>query len=339
MNSPLRRRFVYHLIRILALVVLGTAGFMFIEHWRLLESLYMTVITLTTVGFGEVHPLSDAGRIYVIILILAGVSVFLYILQDLAVMFMEANPTALFGRRLMKQKIANLSNHQIVCGYGRTGQEVARNFQHNRIPLVIIEADPAHARQAENNGFLVLQGDASTDDLLLEAGIERAAGVVCTLPDDTQNTFIALSAKGLNEDIAIVCRAANPGSESKMKRAGAHMVISPYVICGRRMATAITHPLVARFFEDVMFDPAYDLHLGEIVLSGDSSIIGHTLKQANLKQTAGVMVLAVKQGGKLITNPPPELVFQGGDELIALGSEEQMTRLRELARALKIVEE
>jgi voltage-gated potassium channel len=186
-------------------------------------------------------------------------------------------------------------------------------------------------KKAEEHGHLVLQGDAASDETLIEAGVERAKGIVCALPDDTANTFIALSAKGLNEAIIIVSRAANPGSEGKMRRAGAHMVISPYVICGRRMATAVTHPLVTEFLDVVMHSPGYDLRMEQIIISKNSPFIGVTLKDANIKQTSGAMILAVNQDGKLMTNPDPELQFHIGDELIALGAAEQLKILAGLA--------
>jgi len=330
-----QRRFFSHFIRIVSLVLAGTLGYIFIEHWSLLDSIFMTVTTLTTVGYGEVHPLSDAGRVYTIILLLAGVGVFVYMVGDMVEIYLEANPTAIFGRRRMKTKIARLSGHQIVCGYGRTGEEVAEHFTRNRVPFVVIETDPIRAKKAEESGLLVLQADAQTDEALVDAQVSKARGIVCALPDDTSNTFVALSARGLNGSIAIVSRAANPGSEAKLKLAGAHVVISPYVICGRRMASAVTHPLVIEFLDVAMHSPDYDLRMEQIIIGVDSGIIGQTLRDANIKQTAGAMILALKQSGKLITNPSPDLVFHEGDELIALGTEEQLNRLADLASADK----
>lgn len=302
-------------------------GFMFVEKWSFLDSLYMTVITLTTVGYGEAHKLSQAGKVYTICLILAGAGIVLYILSDLVELFIEVN----FGLRRMKHRIVRLSGHQIVCGYGRTGQEVTDHFRQNKIPFVIIESDPHRVKKAEDEGLLVVLGDASLDEVLTEAQIQRASGIVCALPDDTANTFIALSAKGLNESIKIVSRAANPGSEAKLRRAGATMVISPYVICGRRMAAAVTHPLVTEFLDVVMHTPATDLRMEQMRVMGGSPLIGSTLKDAHIKQTSGAMILAVNQSGKLITNPSPELVFHEGDELIALGAEQELKTLAALA--------
>ncbi|HEY9713659.1 MAG TPA: TrkA family potassium uptake protein, partial [Chroococcales cyanobacterium] len=194
-----------------------------------------------------------------------------------------------------------------------------------------VEMDPARVKKAEDQGLLVVQGDASDDAVLHEAQITKARGIVCALPDDTANTFIALTAKGLNESVAIVSRAANPGSEAKLKRAGAKMVISPYVICGRRLAAAVTHPLVTEFLDVVTHTSGTDLRMEQIKLTSGSTLISSTLKDAQIKQTSGAMILAVNQSGKLMTNPSPELVFHEGDELIALGTEQELKKLAGLA--------
>jgi voltage-gated potassium channel len=320
------------MLSLLGLVVIGTIGFMWLENWRLLDAVYMTVLTLATVGYQEVHPLSDSGRVFTIIFIMTGVSLALYILNEMVQIIIESNPGA--GRR-MKHKIANMSDHQVVCGFGRTGQEVVSHFVTTGLPLVVIESDEHGIKRAQDQGHLVVEGDATEDEVLIAAGVQRAKGIVCTLPDDAANTFIALTAKGLNEQITIVARAANPGSEGKLRRAGASMVISPYVICGRRMATAVTHPLVTEFLEVIMHTPQYDLRMEQVEVDKGSIFVGQTLKDANIKQTAGVMILAINRGGKLISNPTPDLKFEAGDDLIGLGTEEQLKILAELASAQK----
>ncbi len=326
MEDPKLRRLLSHIVKLFGLIGFGTLGFMAVEGWDPLDALFMSVTTIATVGYGEVHPLTDAGRIFAMFLILVGVGAFLYIVSDMVSLSLEFN----LGRR-MKKLIVKLTNHQIICGYGRTGQEVANQFRINRIPFVVVEMNPLIARKAEDAGFLVIEGDASADEVLLRAQVNKAKGIVCALPDDTQNTFIALTARGLNESIDVVSRAANPGSESKLKRVGARMVISPYVICGQRLAAAVTHPLVTTFLDVVMHTPEQDLRMEQVTLHPESSLIGRTLKDANIKQTSGAMILAVNQSGKLITNPTPDLVFCVGDELIALGAQEELNRLGLLA--------
>ncbi|MBS2007717.1 MAG: potassium channel protein [Cyanobacteria bacterium SZAS TMP-1] len=328
-NDEVARRFWMDLARLLGFVLFGALGFMLVEKWDFLDALFMTVITLTTVGYGETHPLDAAGKIYTIVLILSGAGVVLYVISDMVEIFLRLN----LGARHMKNKIAKYVGHYVVCGYGRTGQEVIKHFKENKVDFVVIEQDPERCKLAVTDGCMVVQGDATTDETLMEAQLQTARGIVCALPDDSANTFIALSAKGLNESMKIVCRAANPGSEAKMRRAGAHMVISPYTICGKRMAAAVTHPLVTEFLDFVMHTPEHDLRIEQISLFKSSNLIGTTLKEANIKQTSGAMILAVSQSGKLISNPSPELVFQEGDDLIALGTEQQLTKLVGLAGA------
>ncbi len=326
-KSPLRKRLAIDILRVTALVCLGTIGFMVLERWNFIDSLYMTVITLTTVGYGEVHPLDNAGKLFAIVFILSGVAVALYVLTDIVQIFMSIN----FVRRRMKRKIVKLSQHQIVCGFGRTGHEVCTHFQLNNVPFVVIDKDAGRAKEAEELGYLVLVGDAADDAMLNDAQIATAKGIICALPDDASNTFVALSAKGLNEQITIVSRAVSAGSEGKLRRAGASMVISPYVICGRRLATFVTHPLVTEFLDVVMHAPEYDLRMEQVSLLSASKLVGTTLKDANIKQTSGAMILAVRQDGKLLTNPSPELVFHEGDELIALGTDQELKKLASLA--------
>lgn len=323
----LKKRLFRDAFAVFVLLVGGTLGFMLLEHWRFLDALFMTVITLTTVGYGEVRPLTDLGKMYAIILILSGASVLLYVLSDMVDLFVSLS----FEQRRMNSRISKLKSHYIVCGWGRTGQEVTDHFLVKGIQFIVVEADPQLARKAAEAGLLVVDGDASSDEVLERARIKTARGIICALPDDAANTFIALSAKELNDKIVIVSRAANPGSESKLKRAGANMVISPYVICGRRMATAATQPLVTEFLEVVMHTPDYDLRMEQVTLSFECALVGTSLKEANIKQQSGAMILAVNQNGKLITNPLPDLVFHGGDELIALGTEEELKKLAVLA--------
>lgn len=330
-TNRLRVRFAWHFGLLIMLVSAGATGYMLLENWSFFDSLYMTITTLTTVGFGEIHPLHVSGRIFTMFILLGGAGILLYILTDTAELISRSNPGEIFGILRMKEKIDKLKEHYIVCGYGRTGQEVVAQFKQGSVPFVVIELDPELSRRALDDGLLCLRGDATEDEVLQEARVDRAMGIVCTLPDDAHNTFIALSAKGFNENIKIVCRAANPGSESKMFRAGAAKVISPYVIAGRRLATAVTHPLVLEFLDVAMHNAAFDLRLEQITISLQSKLIGITLRDANIKQISGAMVLAVSQQGRFLTNPSPDLTFAGGDILIALGAEEELGKLSELA--------
>ncbi len=326
-----RTKFTRYGWLLLILIASGTAGYTYLEKWAWIDSLYMTITTLATVGYGEVHPLSPNGRIFTMVLIVCGVGTLLYILSDIAHILANSDIREFLGRRRMKDRIRKLRSHQIVCGFGRTGQEVARQFKNTSVPFVIVEENIELFQRAVDEGLLALYGDATTDELLLEANIEHASGIICTLPDDAANTFITLAARGFNDNIVIVCRAANPGAESKMKRAGAHNVISPYVIAGRRMASAVTRPLVLEFLDVAMHNAQFDLKLEQIALSAGSELVGKTLRDANIKATSGAMILAVGQAGTMLMNPSPDLLFKDGDILIALGADEELGTLARLA--------
>lgn len=334
-SKALQEKLIRYSLILLFTVGVGTFGYCVLENYPVFDAIYMTVTTLATVGYGEIIPLHFQGRLFTVVLILCGVGMLLYMLSDIAQLIAHTDPRELFGRARMQGRIEKLRNHHIVCGFGRTGQEVARQFGQDKIPFVLIELDANLSRRAQEEGMLVLEGDATEDNVLKQAQIQYASGIVCSLPDDAANTFIALSAKEFNENIKIVCRAANPGSEAKMLRAGAHKVISPYVIAGRRMATAVRHPLVLEFLDVAMHNPKFDLRLEQIMISSESKLKGISLKDANIKQTVGAMILAVNKGPDLITNPGPDFVFAAGDTLIALGAQDELDKLCELAGVLK----
>lgn len=331
-ETKIQEKLTRYAVLLLLVFSVGTLGYVLLEpEYSAFDALYMTITTLATVGYGEIHTLHFPGRLFTIGLIFVGVGLLLYILSDTAQLIVESDPRELFGRRRMREKIEKMSEHQIVCGFGRTGQEVARQLRSNAVPFVVIEMDQERCQRAQDEGMFYICGDASEDDVLKMAQIHKATGIVCALSDDAANTFIALSAKQFNERINIVCRAANPGSEAKMMRAGAHNVISPYIIAGRRMASAVTHPLVLEFLDVAMHNPTFDLRLEQIMITLHSNLAGKSLKDANIKQTVGAMVLAVNKKGQLLTNPGPDLVFEGGDILVALGAEDELTKLGDLA--------
>lgn len=334
-QSKIAGKLLRYLLLVLLLVSVGTLGFSFIEHWDWFDSLYMTVTTLTTVGYGDIYPHQRVGRAFAMLLMISGVGTLLFILSDTAQTLVEIDPRELFGRRRMREQIGKLKNHQIVCGFGRTGQEIAKQFRTSRVAFVVIDNDLERCKRAKDEGFLFIHGDATADEVLNEAQVPNAKGIVCALSDDAANTFIALSAKEFNEKINIVCRAANPGSEAKMIRAGADNVISPYVIAGRRMASAVTHPLVLEFLDVTMHNPQFDLRLEQIMITLHSKLAGMTLRDANIKQTVGAMVLAVNKKGQLQTNPGPDFVFEDGDIIVALGAEDELNRLAHLAGTSK----
>jgi voltage-gated potassium channel len=326
------RRLLLAIYAFIIIVAIGVIGYMVIESWSFLDSLYMTITTITTVGFKEVYPLSDAGRIFSIFLIIGGVGGALYILTTIMGNFIEAQFD--LGRRRMKNKIAKLKEHFILCGYGRVGEAIALTFSEEGVPFVIISNNEEHVASAEKEGYLAIFGDATDDDVLKEAGIERAHGLVAAVGGDTDNTFITLSARELHPDLFIEARCSSPASEGKLRRAGADRVISPHAIGGRRMAMLAMRPAVVEFIDTVTTGRGRDLHLETVDVVSGSSLGNQTMAQA--KDKIGITVLAIrKANGTLIPNPPEEDIIEEGDRLIVIGTKQRLAGLEKILTGKK----
>jgi voltage-gated potassium channel len=321
MNSL--RRLVWSIGALVAIIVIGVIGYMVIEGWGFLDAIYMTITTITTVGFREVHPLSDAGRIFSIFIIIGGVGGALYVLTTVMGYILEGQFGITVGRRRMKSRIARLKDHFILCGYGRVGQEIARAFSEEGVPFIIIANNEEHIAKAEKDGYLYIFGDATSDEVLKEAGTERAHGLVSAVGSDTDNTFITLSARELRPDLFIEARSSSPESESKLRRAGADRIISPHAIGGRRMAMLALRPAVVDFIDTVTYRSGRELQLENVDVASGSSLIGQTMEKARSK--VGITVLATrKKSGKLIANPPGEEIIEDGDRLIVIGTRKRL---------------
>lgn len=321
------RRLLFAIYAFIIIVAIGVVGYMVIEGWSFLDSLYMTITTITTVGFKEVYPLSDAGRIFSIFLIIGGVGGALYILTTIMGNFIEAQFD--LGRRRMKTKIAKLKNHYILCGYGRVGEAIAQTFSEEGTPFVIISNNEEHVARAEKEGYPAIFGDATSDAVLEEAGIKRARGLVSAVGSDTDNTFITLSAREAHPELFIEARASNPESESKLRRAGADRVISPHAIGGRRMAMLALRPAVVEFIDTVTTGRGRELQLETVDVVSDSPLVSQTTGQA--KSKAGITVLAMrKQSGMLVPNPPDEDIIEEGDRLIVIGTKQRLSALEKI---------
>ncbi len=329
----LLRKAATAILLVLALLALGTLGYTFIEGWNWFESLYMTVITITTVGYKEVHPLDRAGMAFTIFLILFSLGIVFYILNLGAKMVVEGELTDFLGRRKVEKRIRNLVNHYIVCGYGRMGKIISREFKHKGVPFIVIEKEPL-VTGMETDGLLYIQGDATRDDILREAGIESAAGLVSVLPTDAENLYVVLTAKGINPDLRVVARAGEEGSEQKLLRAGADKVVSPYHIGGLRIAHTILKPAVCDFIEFATKAGNIDLQMEEITVQGGSPIIGKSLEESNMGRNLGIIIVGINKpgGGQMIFNPTSRTVLERDDVLIALGDVKQLGRLESMAR-------
>src|SRR5512142_1952764 len=278
------------LLLLFALIAAGTAGYMTIEGWNFLDALYMTVITIGTVGFQEVHRLSDAGRVFTIVMIVVGVMVLGYTVGKLAQIMFEGQFQRFLGRKKVEKSIGQLRDHYIVCGYGRIGALICKEFAAKPVPFVVVEHSPAVLEKLEEDGVLFLRGNATEDETLLKAGIKRAKGLISVVTSDTENVDITLTTRGLNPDLYIPSRAGEEGSEVKLKRAGANKVISPYHIGGSRMAQAILRPNVVDFIEIATGREHLELQMEEIIIPTNSGFIGENLVSSGFRKETGVII-------------------------------------------------
>ncbi|MBI5740667.1 MAG: potassium channel protein [Nitrospirae bacterium] len=315
---------------ILGVISFGTFGYSLVEGWDLFDSFYMTVITLTTVGYMEVHALSKTGRAFTTVLILTGVGTMLYSLSVGAKILLEGEIREILGRRKLSKKIEKLDNHYIVCGYGRMGRIICRELSQYNAPFVIIEKGPEVFSSLDKD-VLSVQGDATQDIVLKEAGIEKARGLISVLSTDADNLYVVLSARGLNPKLRIVARASDEGAEQKLFRAGADNVVSPYFIGGLRIAHTILKPAVVDFIEFATKSGNIELQMEEVRVKGDSCIVDKTLDECGIRKDLGIIVVAIKrETGEMEFNPKSTSVIRKGDTLVAMGETRHLKALEEL---------
>ncbi len=328
------RRVLWGIVALLAVIVVGTIGYAFIEGWSFFDSLYMTVITITTVGYNEIHPLSNGGRLFTGFLIIGGVGGALYTLTGIIQYMAEGNIIANWGRRRMKNRIAQLKAHFILCGFGRVGEEIANTFKEEDVPFVVIDNRPECIARAEQAGYLYLQGDATSDDVLKEAGIENARGLVAALGTDVDNTYITLSGRGLYPTLFITARASDAEAEAKLKRAGADRIVSPNSIGARRMAMLALRPAVVDFLDTISRRRGPELQMENVAIGNKSSLAGQTVEEVRRCSKANVLAIN-KKSGRLLANPSGEEKITAGDSLIIMGTSEQLTALEAICEGVE----
>jgi voltage-gated potassium channel len=311
------------------LLLIGTFGYMVLENTGFWMGLYLTIITVFTVGYGDIVPVHDSGRIFTVFLVITSVSFVFYVFSKITETMIEGELRGLYKRRKMQRQISRLKEHYIICGFGRIGKEIGRILQEYKRPFVVIEKDPEEIKNLEELQYLHLQGDASDDDVLLQAGIEQARGLVSVVASDADNLYITLTARGLNPQMFIMARSSGtPGAQIKLKRAGATRVISPYSIGARRMAHLIVRPTVTDFIDLTMRAGELDLIMEELLVSANSRLVDKNLIDSEIRKRYDVIVVAIKrQDGSMLFNPRPDTVILAGDILIALGASEHIAGL------------
>ncbi|MFC1900311.1 potassium channel family protein [Chloroflexota bacterium] len=327
------RKVILGIGSLVAIIVIGTIGYSIIEGWNPFDSLYMTAMTITTVGYQELYPLSTGGRAFSIFLMFGGVGAALYTLTGIIQYVIEGNIGTTWWRRRMKNKINKLNAHFILCGYGRVGEEIANIFKEEDVPFVVIDNRPECVARAQQEGYLYLEGDATSDETLKEAGIEKARGLVAALGTDVDNTYITLSARGLYPQLFITTRASDAEAENKMRRAGADRIVSPNVIGARRMAMLSLRPAVVDFLDTITRRRGPELQMENVAILDDSFLNGQTIDDVRHCSKATVMALS-KKTGRFIANPSGDEKVTAGDSLIIMGTSEQLTSLEAICEGV-----
>ena len=315
------------LLGLFSLFIIGTFGFHIIEGWSLSESLYTTVTTLSTVGYGDFYPETEKGRIFTIILIIFGVGTMLYTVVLFTETMVEARFRSILGRGRLEKMLKKLNDHYIICGCGRIGYLICKELTAEKIDFVVVDNNPETIQKIEEEGFIYYKGDAAQDKTLIAAGIKRAKGIVCALPTDPENLYVILTAKELNPNIYILSRSEEMESEHRLLRAGADRVMSPYTLGAMRMAMAITKPAMLDFIEITTRRQSLELRMEELAICDGSPFIGKSLEESEIRHRFGLIIVAVKKDtGKMIFNPLANYIISNGDKLIALGEDENVSR-------------
>jgi voltage-gated potassium channel len=321
------------IILLLAIIIAGTLGYHWLEGWSLFTSLYVTVVTLGTVGYGDYYPTSPEGRAFAILLIIIGVGAMAYTFALAMEYFLEGRIMKILGRGKVERQIKNLNGHYIVCGFGRMGSLICRELAREHVEFVVIEIDPLVVEKIEKEQFLYVKGSATEDKVLMDAGVERAKGIVCTLPTDAQNLYVILAVKEINPALFVLSRAEDEASERRLTKVGADRVMSPYKESGMKMAMAILKPDMLDFIELTTQRQSLELRMEEVSVCERSPLMGKTLEESGLRQEYGLIVVAVKkESGRMIFNPSTTYHIEKMDRLIALGEEEALARLNSVCQ-------
>ncbi|MCW5206006.1 potassium channel protein [Desulfobulbus sp. F5] len=316
---------------LILLLLVGPTGYMLLEGFSFFEGLYLTAITITTVGYGDIAPVTLAGRLFTILLIFSGVGYVMYLFSQITETMVEGGLHHIVTKRRMQKKVTKLHDHYIICGFGRIGQEIASILKESNRPFVVIESDESVIEAIDRLGYSELKGDASDDDILLAAGIKQARGLITAVSSDEKNVYITLTARGLNQKLFILARSSGvAGATKKLERAGASRVISPYCIGARRMAQLIVRPTVVDFLDLATQAGDLGLRMEELMVGKQAAYVGKTLMETGVRQKYGIIVVAIKREDMpMIFNPGSETKIMAGDILIVLGESSHISALSE----------
>ncbi len=316
------------------IIIIGSTGYKLIEGWPWVDAFYMSIITVTTVGFGEIHPLTQGGRLFTAVLILLGVGVITYAFSALTNYVVAGELQGVLEKRRMTRQIKSIQGHYIVCGFGRVGHQVCAELKREGRPLIVIDNDETSIGRAKAQGYLVVMGNAGNDQVLQEAGIEQAAGLVAVVDSDAANLMVVLSARALNPTLYIVARANLEDTQPKLLQAGADRVISPYSLGGRRIAQMLIRPGVVDFLDVVMHDETLELLLEDLTVGSGCTLDQCSIGQARIRKETGANILGLKRKkGGIVISPEASTVLYAGDVLIALGTRQQLEALAEMIQS------
>jgi voltage-gated potassium channel len=327
----MRRRLLLIPLAIATTLLIGTVGFTLVEHYPVFDAFYMTLTTMTTVGYMEIHALSRAGRIFNSFVILFGVSTIFIAIGAMTQTIIELEFGDALGKRRNKRMIEKLKDHFIICGFGRVGRGAAAELAHAGVPFVVVDRDPDRVERAMMSGMLAVNADSTRDETLRQVGIDRARGLVAALATDADNLFVLLSAKGLNPNLYVATRAAEEGAEEKMRRAGADAVFAPYAITGHRLAQSLLRPHVVQFLDFTTKEIGEDVAIEQVRVAEGSRMVGKSIKDMQLGRDFGVIVMAIRTAdGKMLFNPTADTAVGAGDFLIVMGRQENLRTLESL---------
>lgn len=330
-------RILYAVLAVAVAIIVGTIGFALIEGWPLLDSLYVAAQTVTTVGYGDVSPTTRGGRFFAIIFMLSGVGVVLYALTLTVQSIVQSELVATFGQRRLSRKMSKLTDHFIICGAGRVGSHLIRNLQGSDSAFLVIESNPQRVAELIETGIVVLVRDATLEESLREAGVERARGLAACLPDDADNVYVVLTARDLNPRLHIVARAAEEQAETKLIRAGANRVVAPTLIGGHRMAVALTKPAVGDFIDSITANNL-ELAFEQLEVDSGSPLVDLKLRDTNIRSELDIVIVSIQRSnGEVLFNPSGETMIKSGDMLIAIGKAEAMMKLSAITKADRLV--